>query len=92
MWRPRRVIVTHAARGFDHGRAIMARAAAAGIEVVELPGDRLNLAVPDDPGGMYRFCGIWRRDRPPGPAASWLLERMVELGAADVDLPGAADV
>jgi hypothetical protein len=44
------------------------------------------------PGGMYRFCGIWRRDRPPGPAASWLLEQMVELGHADADMAGAGDV
>lgn len=48
-WRPKRLLVTRSARTFDHGRAIMARAAALGVQVVELPGDRLNLPQCDDP-------------------------------------------
>jgi spore photoproduct lyase len=47
------MVVTRAARAFEHGRAIMARAAAQGVEVVELPGDRLSLALPDDPRKAY---------------------------------------
>lgn len=62
------------------------------IEPDLVAGTLKRLVMPDDPGGMYRFCGIWRRDRPPGPAASWLLEHMVELGSGDVDLPGSGDV
>ena len=42
---------------------------------------RLNL--PDHAGGTYRFFGIWRRDTPPGPAASWLLKQFVQSGAKD---------
>ena len=52
-WRPRRLLVTRAARAFSHGRAIVERAAAQGIDIVELPGDRLNLAMPDDPRRAY---------------------------------------
>lgn len=62
------------------------------IEPDLVAGTLKRLHMPDDPGGMYRFCGIRRRDRPPGPAASWLLEHMVELGHADADMPGAGDV
>ena len=53
-------------------------------------GTLLRLAMPEQPGGAYRFCGIYRRDTPPGPAASWLLERFVD-GAADeaAELPDA---
>ena len=31
-------------------------------------GTLVRLAMPDHPGGTYRFAGIWRRDAPPGPA------------------------
>ena len=53
-------------------------------------GTLLRLAMPEQPGGAYRFCGIYRRDTPPGPAASWLLDRFVD-GAADeaAELPDA---
>jgi spore photoproduct lyase len=53
LWRPKRVLITPAARGFAHGRAIAERAAAAGIEVVELPGDRLTGLKHDDPRRAY---------------------------------------
>ena len=51
-----------------------------------------RLAMPDHPGGIYRFAGVWRRDTPPGPAASWLLERFVQLGANDGEEAGLTDV
>lgn len=53
-----------------------------------LEGSLVRLAMPDHPGGAYRFFGIWRRDCPPGPAAAWLLDRFAD-GAEAVD---AADV
>ena len=43
-WRPKRVVVTRAAMGWEHGRAIAARAAALGLPVVELASDRLGIA------------------------------------------------
>jgi DNA-binding transcriptional LysR family regulator len=51
-----------------------------------------RLAMPDHPGGIYRFAGIWRRDTPPGPAASWLLERFVASGQRDGEEAGLADI
>ncbi|WP_419816340.1 LysR family transcriptional regulator [Glacieibacterium sp.] len=46
-------------------------------------GTLVRLAMPDHPGGNYRFYGIFRRAAPPGPAASWLLQQFVEQGAGD---------
>ena len=54
LWKPRRVLVTRAARAFAHGRAIADRAAALGCDVVELPGDRLNLPKSEDTRAAYR--------------------------------------
>jgi hypothetical protein len=51
-----------------------------------------QLAMPDHPGGIYRFAGVWRRDTPPGPAASWLLNRFVELGRDDREAAGLGDI
>jgi DNA-binding transcriptional LysR family regulator len=51
-----------------------------------------RLEMPDQPGGIYRFAGIWRRDTPPGPAASWLLDRFVQLGADDAEEDGLGDI
>jgi DNA-binding transcriptional LysR family regulator len=51
---------------------------------------RLNLR--DYPGGLYRFSGIWRRDTPPGPAATWLLGRFENLGHDDIAPVGLADI
>jgi DNA-binding transcriptional LysR family regulator len=51
-----------------------------------------QLMIPDHPGGIYRFSGIWRRDMPPGPAAAWLLDQFVRLGAADREVPGMRDI
>ena len=55
-------------------------------------GTLLRLSMPDHPGGTYRFAGIWRRDTPPGPAASWLLDQFVQLGAGDVEEAGLGDI
>lgn len=62
------------------------------IEADLAAGTLVRLAMPDHPGGTYRFGGIWRRDAPPGPAASWLLDRFVALGRNDAELAGAADI
>jgi spore photoproduct lyase len=42
LWRPRRVLATPAALKWEHGRAILERAAALGAEVVELKSNRLT--------------------------------------------------
>jgi DNA-binding transcriptional LysR family regulator len=55
-------------------------------------GTLVRLAMPDHPGGTYRFNGIWRRDAPPGPAASWLLDQFVALGAGDEEEAGFGDI
>src|SRR3546814_12846944 len=62
------------------------------IESDLVSGTLVRLAMPDHPGGTYRFAGIWRRDRPPGPAASWLLDQFVELGRNDVEEQGLSDI
>jgi len=46
-----------------------------------------RLVMPDHPGGDYQLFGIWRRDEPPGPAASWLLHQFADY-AARVDDAG----
>ena len=83
-WRPRRVLLTRAALGFAHGRAVAARAAALGIEVVELPGDRLNLAFSNDPRRAYAEAKNTlavvvappskRRLQPIAPSADWRVD------------------
>jgi len=55
-------------------------------------GALVRLHMPDHGGRMYRFAGVWRRDLPPGPAASWLLQQFVEAGAEDQDLPGMGEI
>ena len=62
------------------------------IEDDLISGTLVRLAMPDHLGGTYRFAGIWRRDAPPGPAASWLLERFVERGSDDVEAAGLGDI
>lgn len=61
------------------------------IEPDLVAGTLVRLAMPESPGGMYRFGAIWRRDVPPGPAASWLQARFVEVGREDVDLDGLGE-
>lgn len=53
------------------------------VEPDLIDGTLVRLAMPENPGGAYRFSGIYRRDAPPGPAASWLLDRFVKSGADD---------
>jgi DNA-binding transcriptional LysR family regulator len=60
------------------------------IEQDLLTGVLKRLAMPDSPGGTYSFSGIWRRDHPPGPAASWLLEEMVARGTGDAETSSGA--
>jgi DNA-binding transcriptional LysR family regulator len=62
------------------------------IEADLVAGTLVRLALPDHVGGTYRFSGIWCRAKPPGPAATWLLERFVELGRNDREMEGMADV
>lgn len=62
------------------------------IEPDLVAGTLVRLAMPESPGGMYRFSAIWRRDAPPGPAASWLRARFVDVGREDVDLEGLVEV
>jgi len=62
------------------------------IEPDLVAGTLVRLSMPDHPGGTYRFAGVWRRDTPPGPAASWLLDQFVALGAADRELEGLSDI
>jgi DNA-binding transcriptional LysR family regulator len=62
------------------------------IEADLVTGALVRLHMPDHPGGMYRFAGVWRRDLPPGPAASWLLQQFVEAGSADRDMPGLGEI
>ncbi len=62
------------------------------IEADLVAGTLVRLAMPDHPGGAYRFEGIWRRDTPPGPAASWLLDQFVALGRADRAAEGMSDI
>lgn len=62
------------------------------IEADLMAGTLIRLAMPDHPGGTYRFAGVWRRDTPPGPAASWLLDQFVDLGRDDVEEAGMTDI
>ncbi|WP_423602439.1 LysR family transcriptional regulator [Sphingomonas sp. MS122] len=62
------------------------------IEADLVAGTLSRLAMPDHPGGTYRFAGVWRRDTPPGPAASWLLDQFVALGRDDVEEAGMTDI
>lgn len=62
------------------------------IEPDLIDGTLTRLIMPDHTGGTYRFAGVWRRDSPPGPAASWLLDQFVALGAGDKELEGMGDV
>lgn len=62
------------------------------VEPDLIAGTLVRLAMPEHPGGTYRFAGVWRRDAPPGPAASWLLDQFVALGKNDKELEGMGDV
>ena len=55
-------------------------------------GSLKRLVMPDHPGGLYRFACVWRRDVPPGPAATWLMQQFIERGAGDNGSAGLADI
>ncbi len=83
-WRPRQLLITRAARAFDHGLRIAERAAALGIDVVELPGDRLKLEQGDDARRAYVKAKSTlavvvappskRRLQPIAPSADWRVD------------------
>lgn len=62
------------------------------VEADLAAGTLMHLHMPDHAGGTYRFAGVWRRDTPPGPAASWLLNQFVAMGADDRELDGMTDI
>nr|WP_246543563.1 LysR family transcriptional regulator [Novosphingobium profundi] len=62
------------------------------VEADLAAGTLVRLDMPDHVGGTYRFAAIWRRDALPGPAATWLIDRFVELGRADRELAGLGDL
>jgi spore photoproduct lyase len=84
LWVPKRLLLTRAARGFAHGLAMAERAAALGVDVVELAGDRLALGLPDDPRRAYaeakRTLAVVvappsrRRFQPIPPSADWRVD------------------
>ena len=51
------------------------------IEADLAAGHLVELAMPDDTGTDYRLSAIYRTDAPPGPAASWLMQRFTEAGS-----------
>lgn len=55
-WRPQRLLITRSARDLPHGRRILDRAAAAGVEIRELSGDRIALDLPNDPRHAYAYA------------------------------------
>lgn len=60
------------------------------IEVDLAAGRLVELRMPDDTGTDYRLSAIYRTDAPPGPAASWLLERFREVGTIGREAPSRA--
>ncbi|HEU0043605.1 SPL family radical SAM protein [Sphingomonas sp.] len=84
LWLPKRLLATKSALTWDHGRAMADRAGALGVDVVELPTDRLNLAVSDDPRRAYaeakRTLALVvappskRRLQPIAPSADWRVD------------------
>jgi len=78
------LLITRAARAFDHGLRIAERAAALGIDVVELPGDRLDLEQGGDARRAYVEAKSTlavvvappskRRLQPIAPSADWRVD------------------
>ena len=84
LWLPRRVLATPSALQWEHGRAIAERAAALGVEVRELPTDRLNLDFGSDERQAYIDAKQTlalvvappskRRLQPIAPSADWRVD------------------
>jgi len=84
IWRPRRVLLTRSARRYPHALVIAERAAAHGIDVVELPSDRLALGLPGDPRRAYAEAKQTlavtvappskRKLQPIAPSADWRVD------------------
>ncbi|MCW6533627.1 LysR family transcriptional regulator [Sphingomonas lycopersici] len=62
------------------------------IEPDLVAGTLVRLDMPDHPGGIYRFAGIWRRDVPPGPAGAWLIDHFARAGLEDYLHAGLPDI
>jgi len=62
------------------------------IEPDLVAGTLVRLDMPDHPGGLYRFAGIWRRDVPPGPAGAWLIDHFARAGLDDYLHAGLPDI
>ena len=84
LWLPKRLLVTRSALAWDHGRAVATRAGDLGVEVVELPSDRLQLDMPDDPRRAYAQAKQTmaltvaspskRKLQPIAPSADWRVD------------------
>jgi spore photoproduct lyase len=84
LWRPKRVLITRSALSWDHGRAIADRANGLGLDLVELPSDRLALDLPSDPRRAYAEAKSTlavvvappskRRLQPIAPSADWRVD------------------
>lgn len=84
LWRPKRVLVTKSAREWAHGRAIAERCAGQGLDVIELPNDRLQLGMPEDERQAYALAKqtlavtvaspSQRRLQPIAPSADWRVD------------------
>ena len=78
------MLVTRSALGWEHGRSIAERAGALGLDVVELPSDRLALDLPSDPRRAYAEAKATlavvvappskRRLQPIAPSADWRVD------------------
>ncbi len=84
LWRPKRVIATKSAMEWAHGRAMLERASALGLTIVELGNDRLLAAMTDDPRRAYAEAKATlalvvaspskRRLQPIAPSADWRVD------------------
>lgn len=84
LWKPRRVLITPSAFGWEHGRAIVERMAALGVAIDELPSDRVKLDMPDDPRRAYAEAKATlaivvaspskRKLQPIAPSADWRVD------------------
>jgi len=84
LWRPKRVLVTPAALEWEHGRAILERAASFGSEIIELKSNRLTGLTADDERESYVNAKTTlavvvappgkRRLQPIPPSADWRVD------------------